>query len=212
MNHSAALYMTPPSTQGVRDEIVAGRLGMIATPRQGNPVEADFHLWCADNGCFGTGYPGDDAYIEWLGYLAEHSDRCVFATAPDVVGNHDRTAARSRPMLDRIRAAGYPVAFVAQDGMEWSTWDLWDEIDCLFIGGSTEWKLGPAARDLAYLAGSLGKWVHVGRVNSHKRLDYASMFAHSVDGTHITFGPDLNLPKVLAWTDRITTEPTLFSL
>jgi hypothetical protein len=65
------------------------------------------------------------------------ADQCPFATAPDVVANHFATEDRSRPWLERIRDLGYPVAFVAQNYMEMSTWDLWDEIDCLFIGGDT---------------------------------------------------------------------------
>lgn len=50
------------------------------------------------------------------------------------------TELRAKPWLARIRDLGYPVAYVAQDGMEFSSWDLWDEIDCLFIGVSALMK------------------------------------------------------------------------
>jgi EAL domain-containing protein (putative c-di-GMP-specific phosphodiesterase class I) len=84
--------------------------------------------------------------------------------------------------------------------MEYSSWDLWDEIDCLFIGGSTEWKLGPAAAELVAIANSLGKWVHMGRVNSERRYRYAEAIGcDSVDGTYLTYGPDKLLPIVQAW-------------
>ena len=41
------------------------------------------------------------------------------------------------------------------------------------IGGTTSWKLGPAAAGLAAQARRRGLWVHLGRVNSLKRLRYA---------------------------------------
>ena len=45
-----------------------------------------------------------------------------------------------------------------------------------------------------------GKQVHMGRVNSARRYRYAEAIGcDSADGTYIAFGPDVNLPKVLAW-------------
>ena len=178
--------------------MTAGLLGSIHTPKQGNKLPAGA-AWCADNGCFSTGYPGDDKWLAWLGtYTAEERSRCLFATAPDVVGDAAATIARSAPWLPAIRALGYPAAFVAQDGLE----DLdvpWDSFDVLFIGGSTEWKLGPAARVLVAQAKARGKWIHMGRVNSALRLRYADAIGcDSADGTFIAFGPDVNLPRMLA--------------
>ena len=69
---------------------------------------------------------------------------CLFAAAPDVVGDAAATLQRSERMLDWIRYAGFPVAFVARDGLEHLTVP-WDDFDALFIGGSTSWKL--AAED-----------------------------------------------------------------
>jgi hypothetical protein len=68
--------------------------------------------------------------------------------------------------------------------------NLWDEIDALYIGGDTAWKLREHAADLAAVASSVGKWVHMGRVNSAKRYRYAEAIGcYSVDGTYLTFGP-----------------------
>lgn len=175
-------------------------LGDIDTPAQGNARPAGI-AWCADNGCYGSGWPGYEAWYAWLTRNAADAPTCLFATAPDVVANAWATEARSRPWLPRVRDLGDPVAYVAQDGMEYSSWDLWDEIDCLFIGGSTEWKLSPEAATLARCAASYGKWVHLGRCNSFKRYAYAwdECHADSVDGTYLTFGPDKNLPNVLNW-------------
>ncbi len=106
-------------------------------------------------------------------------------------------------MLARIRAAGYPAALVAQDGLE----DLaipWNDLDGLFLGGSTGWKLGLAAADLAAQARRRGLWVHLGRANSLRRLTYAkSIGCHSADGTFLAYGPDRNLPTLLGWLDTI---------
>ena len=67
-------------------------------------------------------------------------------------------------------------------------------------GGATGWKLGPAAADLAGQARNRGKWVHMGRVNSLRRLSYAQAIGcHSVDGTYMAYGPDRNLPTLLRW-------------
>jgi hypothetical protein len=52
--------------------------------------------------------------------------------------------------------------------------------------------------------------VHCGRVNSWKRLAYAeSIGCTSADGTYLTFGPEINLPKLLGWHDRLTTRVEL---
>lgn len=191
------LYFANPCGPAVIDAMLAGELGFIDTPKQGNKRPEDV-LWCADNGCYSNAF----SEPQWWGFLernAGDTTLCAFATAPDVVGDARATFERSLPWLPKIRALGYPVAFVAQDGI---TDDLlpWDEFDALFIGGSTEWKLGAEAAALMAEGRTRGKWVHCGRVNSRKR--YRQMKAqgcHSVDGTYLTFGPNVNLPRLLSW-------------
>lgn len=201
-------YFANPSTQKVRDQMTAGRLGCIVTPKQGNRIPAGA-VWCADNGCFGKGYPGDAAWWAWLEALPDR-DRCAFAVAPDVVGDAGATLVRSRPWLARIRELGIPVAFVAQNGLE----DLevpWSDFDVLFIGGDTAWKLGPAARELTAEAKRRGLTVHMGRVNSSTRLDYAAAIGcDSADGTFISFAPDQNLDRVARWLADLD-QPRLFT-
>lgn len=175
-----------------------GQLGQIVTPASGNRVIPDVH-WCADNAAYAGRYPGDDTFLAWLSARAAHACRCAFAAAPDVVGHAAATLARSVPMLPRIRQLGYPVALVAQDGLEHLPVP-WDTFDVLFLGGTTAWKLGPAALDLTAQARRRGLAVHMGRVNSLKRLRYAaSIGCGSVDGTHLAYGPDRNLPVLLGW-------------
>jgi hypothetical protein len=207
-------YFANPSTAEVRDAMQAQLLDCIETPKQGNhPV--DGATWCADNGCFAEGYPGDAEWFTWLEQNSHRAASCAFAVAPDVVGDAAATWKRSRPWLPRIRQLGYPAALVAQDGLEHQPID-WDAFDALFIGGSTEWKLGPHARALAAAAKRHGKWVHVGRVNSLRRLRYAAappplgLGADSSDGTFLTFGPDKNLPQLLGWLRDVNHQGALF--
>lgn len=203
------LYLANPCGPAVIDAMQDGRIGFIDTPAQRNKRPAGL-TWCADNGCFGKGYPGDEKWLGWLEKHAHEAASCLFATAPDVVGDAVATLARSAPFLPKIRALGYPAALVAQDGLE----DLevpWDEFDVLFIGGSTDWKLGAAARGLIREAKARGKWVHMGRVNSEKRYRYAhEIGCDSADGTYLTFGPKTNLPKLLTWS-RVEDQPALFA-
>jgi hypothetical protein len=182
--------------------------GLIVTANEGrrSVVRETAVMWAADNGAFSTRYRGDDWYLQWLGrFTADERSRCLFAPAPDVVANFAATEERSRPMLPRIREAGFSAALVAQDGMEWTTWDPWDEIDALFIGGSDAWKLGEEAANIAAVASSLGKWVHMGRVNSSKRLRYAEWIGcDSADGTFAIRDPSQNSRRMLRWREQGT--------
>lgn len=202
------LYLANPCGPDVITAMQDSLIGYIDTPAQGNRRPAGVQ-WCADNGCFGKGYPGDEKWLAWLAKNADDASTCLFATAPDVVGDAAATLARSVPFLPAIRALGYPAALVAQDGLE----DLdvpWDEFDVLFIGGSTDWKLGPAARALVTEAKARGKWVHMGRVNSERRYRIAhEMGCDSADGTFLTFGPKILLPRLLSWS-RVEDQLSLF--
>lgn len=192
------------------------KIGFISTPMQGNKL-IEGVLWCADNGCFGKGYPGDEGWLQWLEGLSHRADTCLFATAPDVVGDAEASLARSLPLLPKIRELGFKAALVAQDGME--TMELpWDEFDCLFLGGkktensADEWKLGAGARALAVEARRRGKWVHCGRVNSGKRYRAMAPYCDSCDGTFLRFGPDVNIPQLLGWVEEWNRQRTLFDV
>ena len=192
------LYFANPCTPRVVDAMRDGLIGYIDTPRQGNRRPRGVR-WCADNGRFGRGWPGLDAWHTWLAANAADAPRCEFAAAPDVVGDAEATLAESVPWLPEIRRLGYPAALVAQDGLT-DTSTPWGDLDVLFLGGTTAWKLGPRARRLASIARGRGKRVHMGRVNSERRYRYASAIGcTSADGTYLTYGPDRNLPDVLAW-------------
>lgn len=192
------LYLANPTSPKVREAMRNGLVGMMCTPAQGNRLEPGV-TWAADNGCFGKGYPGDEAWMKWLHRMSANVEHCLFATAPDVIGDAAATLKRSAPWLPLIRALGYPAALVAQDGLEHL--DVpWGAFDVLFIGGSTEWKLSAAARALVAEAKARGKKVHMGRVNSRRRWSYAEYLGCDwCDGTFMVFDRENGLERMTRW-------------
>lgn len=166
-------------------------------------------LWAADNGCFTNPDLEISSFLAWLKKMSVYKETCLFAVAPDFVGDAQKTLDRSTPVLPQIRELGFEAAFVAQDGQE----NLplpWEDFDCLFIGGSTEWKCSDSAFWLIREAVKKGKWVHVGRVNSMRRILWARFAgAHSCDGTTIAFAPDKKLPEIEKWLELIKSQPVL---
>lgn len=183
-------------------------IGALTQPASlGRSYVRPFRVWAADNGCFTQGANFDaERWMAWLRSFADLAPSCAFATAPDVVSDAEATWARSAPFIPQIRALGFKAALVAQDGIE----DLgvpWGKFDALFLGGSTAWKLSPAARAVTREAKNRGLWVHMGRVNSYRRLAIAEDFGcDSVDGNYLGFGPDANLPRLLRWLERLNVE------
>jgi hypothetical protein len=153
--------------------------------------------WAADNDCFQGLDPA--AYRRMLDAIYGLPG-CKFVTAPDVVGDWRATRDGFEEWYDDLSACWQPIAYVAQD--EQPLADVpWRRIDALFIGGKTdEYKLGAEAERLARYARDRGKWVHMGRVNSRKRFDYArAIGCHSVDGSSFSKWRDRWLPNALAW-------------
>lgn len=194
----------------VRQEILGMRpdLGLILTPMMGNNPDLSKTRWAADTGCFSQPERhSDEGYLDWLDKKPRVTN--LFATAPDVVGDAEATWERSKLMLPQIRELGFNAALVAQNGIE----DMrvsWSSFDAVFIGGSTEWKLSLTAWEFCQEARSHGKWVHWGRVNSLRRMWRARKAkADSADGTYITVAPDILLPRVCAWLNRVNAQEVL---
>lgn len=205
-------YANPCSEPLVEEAMRQGRIGFIATPKQGNQLIPGVATMF-DNGCFTNGYPGDAAWLEWLAnYGIEEWYR--FAVAPDVVGDAEATLERALPLLRKIRGLGLRAAFVAQNGIE-NTVIPWDEFDVLFLGGSleclscqvvwpsdkkpgrnqacwlcgwrmTEWKEGVLAAQLTGQAKRRGKKVHMGRVNSERRFPVRRSDRRGLRGRHVS--------------------------
>lgn len=185
---------------GVITKYRHSRLGFIMTPGRGDKVPLNVPV-AADNDCFANPAAySDDRYLKYLERMPR--SRTLFATAPDVLGSHEATVTRSVPMLRQIRAMGLKSAFVAQDG--WKNANTpWDELDAIFIGGSTDFKFR-GGRDAVVAAKRKGKWCHMGRVNSLDRLRGSlGIGCDSADGTLLRFGPETNWPRIKWWLDHL---------
>jgi hypothetical protein len=176
----------------------------------------------------GTSPFSEDKFFAMLDAIvaAGLQDKVQHVVVPDRVGDWKGTTERWKEFYERVKAYGMPLAYVGQDGIEEHTDQIpWDEFDVFFIGGSTPWKLGynpkgkykdfnrptdeelrkagflKAQHDLIKEAKRRGKRVHMGRVNSWKRMELANygMQVDSADGNFIGAAPDNNLPIVVDW-------------
>ena len=202
-------YLSGVSGPLVREAAATERIGLLVTPANSLHRQiGNYRWWAADNGMF-TESVTESEFVCWLATLPD--DGCLFVTAPDVVADWKASWKRSRPWLRVIRRMGFPAALVAQDGMTVN--DLHasaDEWDVLFVGGSTAWKESQVVVDLIRATKKLGRHVHVGRVNSWRRLEhFAAAGADTVDGTYLATAPDVNLPKLARWMRRLEDNPML---
>lgn len=187
--------------------------GMLIAPNNGkSPAEA-YRMgiwWAMDNSAF-VGFNATK-FNALLHKYREYQSLCLWAVAPDVVGNATATRSQFDLWQPIIAGFGYKVAFVAQNGIE-HTEIPWPKFSCLFIGGDTAFKLGTQVVALIREAKAQGKWVHMGRVNSKKRVHYAlTIGCDSVDGTGMAMYNN-ELKKILpAFKKRVTHfQPGLWS-
>jgi len=148
------------------------------TRRKPQDPKAHFAI---DNGAFAA-----FDYRRFLNLLALHHARrelCRFVAVPDVPYDARRTCEVFHHWQAEPALAGWPLAFVAQDGQEHLPIP-WARINTLFVGGSSNWKLSGHAIACIKAAMALGKWVHVGRINTPGRYEsFRELGADSCDGT-----------------------------
>jgi len=178
-------------------------IGLLVQP--GNSYDLQVHkypAWAGDNGAFTKAAGGfsPERFREMLRRPALQAAKatCLFVVAPDkltvladgtVIGDAAGTLDQFPAWAREIRAAGFPVALVAQNGLEdllfrMHVEGLWSLVDVLFLGGGPdpslvtpenpkgEWKLSQGARTCVFAAKMRGKATHMGRVNSGKRLQH----------------------------------------
>jgi len=178
----------------------------MVNPGGASPLPAG-DWWAMECGTFGQ-WDETRFFRSLARRLAQSPDRCLFVVVPDVPFDAEGTLARWPEYRDRCAAYGAPLAFVTQDGM--GTEDIPLDADSLMVGGSTEWKLGHESTAMMAAAKARGMWVHVGRVNSYRRLKAAaSAGADSADGTYLKYGPDVNWPRLRRWLDTHAANPTM---
>lgn len=185
------------------------KVGHLIVPRQWNdPDSLDLRVgqWAMDNGCFVGLDPG--AFMRML-YAFRQKLGCLFVTVPDAVADAAETRQLWNFWAPVVEATGFAPAFVAQDGLRQFE-APWDEMGCLFIGGSTEFKESTQVRDLCLTAKYRGIWVHWGRVNGKRRYELAlKAGADSIDGTGFSMFPDTNIPLAEQWRAEIQQQPEL---
>ena len=135
--------------------------------------------YALDNGCFKR-FERD----AWLRMVEEtDEDPPLFLTLPDIVGD----AARTVELFDAFwpKVNGVRLALVLQDGIQ-NVAIPWCRLHAVFIGGSDDFKHSKEAFAAARAAKMLGKWVHVGRVNTARRVRNWLGLADSIDGSGIS--------------------------
>lgn len=148
--------------------------------------------WALDNGAWGAHARGapwsPDAFRRALDRWGEGADWIVL---PDIVAGGRASLDLSLSWLDEVAAVGRPALLAVQDGMDAP--DVRGHLGPrvgLFVGGSTAWKWSTVAV-WAGLGRVVGCHVHVGRVNSARRIRLcADLGVTSTDGTSPTLYAD----------------------
>ena len=170
--------------------VYAQHCGLLTSPRnRKNPWDAVAigARWAADNDCYVEYHPA--RILRWLEQHGAIAHTCQWFNAPDVVGNARATLFMFSIWQPIIRAYGYPVAFTLQNGMD-KLEIPWAFLDAIFIGGDTAFKYSAYVRNVVRKAVELGKWVHMGRVNTINRIQYArAIGCSSFDGTNYVRRP-----------------------
>lgn len=150
--------------------------------------------WMLDNGAF-TGFD-ESRFFQQLGKYVKYSGTCIGVVVPDKPFNWPLTLEMFQRYHEPIRANGFPVALATQNGAD-PKHIPWSDVDVLFIGGDHEHKRSEA-HWLAWHAKKHGKWVHVGRVQSGRRIMQHFQWADSADGTTHKHHPTQQDPGIIA--------------
>jgi hypothetical protein len=172
------------------------------------------HRWFYDNGAFEDFQAGREFdYLQWSRDVramrlwrdeqgiptwrprgGQRLNLPDFQVVPDKVGAGWHSLYFSLEHLEEARTVGAPCYLALQNGMSPTFVSTYvDRFDGLFVGGTLEWKLDTAATWVKY-GRKWGKPVHVGRVGTLERVEWA----HTIGATSI----DSSLPL---WTrERLT--------
>lgn len=154
----------------------------LVTPLTGFLRQKEHDEFAIDNGAF-AGFRRDK-FLAILEREKEARHLCKFVVVPDIVADARRTEESFE--FWHYKLTGWPLALAAQDGLE-NRRIPWDQLAAIFIGGTTAWKLSDHAKAVIRCAQAIGKYVHVGRVNTPGRFEYfESLGVDSIDGTGLS--------------------------
>jgi hypothetical protein len=114
--------------------------------------------------------------------------RATFAILPDIIAGGVASIGRSREWIDWTLARCELALLPVQDGMapDDVAGILGPRVG-IFVGGLDEWKERTAPALWGPLARRVGCWLHVGRVNTTRRIAICQdAGAHSFDGTSVS--------------------------
>lgn len=141
-------------------------------------------LWLGDTGCLiGPAYVkkfNRERSEQWLWDVRHYAAQCIGVTVPDVVLDAAATVAAWYDLAPLF--VGFPLAFVAQNGLE-SIPALDPEPSVFFVGGDTAWKCGPVVARLIQEARARGWHIHIGRVNWWRRYAHFRAMPGSAEFT-----------------------------
>jgi hypothetical protein len=155
-------------------------LGRLLQPRhypRARATAASGVPWAADNDAFNGWDAGAERRFLRMVDALSGLPGCLFVTCPDIVGDAGLTSLLFEEYAPLLWRHGLPPAYVLQEpGVEYDRWWIpWGSLGALFIGGATDqFKLGPEVEVIVAEARARNVWVHMGRVNSLRRLAYAA--------------------------------------
>jgi len=143
--------------------------------------------YALDNGAWSAhqkGEPFDEAaFVTAVELLGRDAD---FIIVPDIVAGGARSLEFSLTWLPRLEGIA-PLLLAVQDGMMAAEIEplVGDHLG-LFVGGTTQWK-ERSLPEWGCVAHRSGAWLHVGRVNSARRIALcAAAGADSFDGSSVS--------------------------
>ena len=191
------LYLTTPPPFDRLIKYQEAGIGVILSGR--GTVDEKWPYWAMDNGCFSAGNDWNEN--SWFAWISKMPKTAMWLTIPDALGDAEETFQLSKRWIPILKDFGVPLAFVGQDGMNENIVP-WSDIDCLFIGGTTDWKLSQGPKWVIE-AKSRGLATHAGRVNSWSRYRlFAEVGCDSADGTLVAFEPDAAVSTISSWFSR----------
>jgi hypothetical protein len=179
----------------------AGVLVMMMTPAQGNLLPGPAPTTPATTASTARDGPVHEKWFAWLTATVEQLRGGTVHLRHRTrrpIRRGKRPTTESLPWLPKIRELGVPAAYV-EAGQRARPHRGTSSTAC-FSEAPPNGKSGLKRPALAREAKARGKTVHMGRVNSRKRLVIAmDMGCDTADGTFLVFGPNKNWPRLRHW-------------